>query len=78
MKEAKRLLGDSIELLDDQYDILQDADCLLLVTEWKEFRVPDLKKMKTMMKNPAIFDGRNIYDKDELTGAGFSYFAIGK
>ena len=78
LKEAKRLLGDSIELLDDQYDILQDADCLLLVTEWKEFRVPDLKKMKTMMKNPAIFDGRNIYDKDELTGAGFSYFAIGK
>jgi len=76
--EAKRLLGDSVELLDDQYDILQDADCLFLVTEWKEFRVPDLQKMKTMMKNPAIFDGRNIYDKDELTSAGFSYFAIGK
>ncbi|MCK4569436.1 MAG: UDP-glucose/GDP-mannose dehydrogenase family protein [Bacteroidales bacterium] len=78
MQEAGRLVGDRIELIDDQYDVLKDADCLLLVTEWKEFRVPDLKKMKAIMKNPAIFDGRNIYDKDEMTGAGFAYFAIGK
>ncbi len=78
LDEAKRLLGDKIELLEDQYAVLKDADCLLLVTEWKEFRVPDLNRMKSMMKYPAVFDGRNIYDKEELDAAGFIYFAIGK
>ncbi len=78
MKEAERLLGDSIELTGGQYDILADADCVLLVTEWKEFRVPDLGRMKKLMKSPVIFDGRNIYDKEELIAAGFSYYAIGK
>jgi UDPglucose 6-dehydrogenase len=78
MKEAERILGDSIELCDDQYEAVRNADCLLLVTEWKEFRVPDLDRIKGLMKNPAIFDGRNIYDREELVAAGFSYFAIGK
>ncbi len=78
MKEAKRLLGNSIELAQRQYDVLADADCLLLVTEWKEFRVPDLQKMKELMNAPLIFDGRNIYDKAEMEAMGFSYFGIGK
>jgi UDPglucose 6-dehydrogenase len=78
MDEARRLLGNKIELGSDQYEILNKADCLLLVTEWKEFRVPDLKVMRSLMNDPAIFDGRNIYDAEEMKNAGFSYFAIGK
>jgi len=78
MIEAERLLGDSIELGKGQYEVLPDADCLLLVTEWKEFRVPDLNRMKDLMKTPLIFDGRNIYDHEEMNANGFAYFAIGK
>ena len=76
--EAHRLMGDKIDLVDNLYDALDNADCLLLVTEWKEFRIPDLKLMKDKMKNPAVFDGRNIYERTEMTSAGFDYFAIGK
>ena len=78
MQEAKRLIGDQIEYADDQYAVLSEADCLLLVTEWKEFRVPDLYRMKTLMKTAAVFDGRNIYEKEEMSAAGFTYFSIGK
>jgi UDPglucose 6-dehydrogenase len=78
LEEASRVLDARVELVDDQYAVLEDADCLLLVTEWKEFRVPDLEKMKAVMKHPVIFDGRNIYDRDELHAGGFTYFAIGK
>jgi len=78
MDEAGRVLDSKIEMADNQYDALEGADCLLLVTEWKEFRIPDLKMMKEKMNRPIIFDGRNIYDRAELVTAGFEYFAIGK
>ena len=78
MEEAGRLLGKSIRLVEDQYAALEQADCLLLVTEWKEFRIPDLGRMKKLMRTPVIFDGRNIYDRSELEANGFSYFAIGR
>ena len=78
MEEAGRLLGEGIKLVDDQYAALADADCLLLVTEWKEFRIPDLGRMKKLMRTPLIFDGRNIYDRAELEANGFDYFAIGR
>jgi UDPglucose 6-dehydrogenase len=76
-KEARRILGDKIEYTGNLYDALRDADCLLLITEWKEFRIPDLQKMNSLMKKPVIFDGRNIYDRKELNDAGFEYFCIG-
>ncbi len=75
--EAKRILEDKIEYFDNPYDALDGADCLLLVTEWKEFRIPDLKRMRDLLKTPVIFDGRNIYDHKELEEAGFVYFCIG-
>jgi UDPglucose 6-dehydrogenase len=78
LEEAKRVLDDEVNLVEDQYEALDQADCLLLVTEWKEFRVPRLELMKEKMNNAAIFDGRNIYDAAELVAAGFDYFAIGK
>lgn len=75
--EAKRILGDSIEFSKDQYEALVDADCLLLLTEWHEFRYPNFELMAKMLKNKVIFDGRNIYDAKEMKELGFEYFCIG-
>jgi len=75
--ESKRRIGDIIEYGKDPYEVLLDADCLLLVTEWKEFRVPNFSVMKKLLKNPLIFDGRNIYDQKELNDAGMEYYCIG-
>ena len=77
MKEAKHHLGDSIIYSDDQYETLIDADCLALVTEWPEFKFPNLKIMKKLLNTPVVFDGRNIYDVAEMKRNGFDYFCIG-
>jgi len=77
MHETKRRIGDSIEYVNEPYDALKGADCLLLATEWTEFRVPDLPLMKKLLKYPAIFDGRNIYNLKEMKAEGFDYFCIG-
>lgn len=77
MKETRRKIGDIIVYSNDPYEAIEGADCLLLVTEWKEFRVPDYAKMKELLKNHVIFDGRNIYDRNEIETAGFTYFGIG-
>ncbi len=78
MDEARRRLGDSIEYATDQYDALVDADALLLVTEWSEFRIPNFKVIKKLLNKAVIFDGRNIYDPEEINELGFDYFGIGK
>lgn len=77
MKEAKRILGDTIEFATDPYEALIDADCLLLLTEWHEFRYPNFKVMEKLMKQKVIFDGRNIYELDQMKEVGFEYFCIG-
>ncbi|HPT14792.1 MAG TPA: UDP-glucose/GDP-mannose dehydrogenase family protein [Bacteroidales bacterium] len=77
MIEAKHHLGDSIVYSEDQYETLIDADCLALVTEWPEFKFPNLKIMKKLLSTPAVFDGRNIYDQGEMKRNGFDYFCIG-
>jgi UDPglucose 6-dehydrogenase len=77
MNETRRRIGEIIEYTKEPYDALIDADCLLLVTEWKEFRMPDMAVMKKYLKNHVIFDGRNIYDAKEIKEAGFEYFGIG-
>jgi len=77
MGETRRRIGNIIEYAEDPYEALKDADCLLLVTEWKEFRVPDMNMMKELLKNQVIFDGRNIYDAKEIKAAGFEYYGIG-
>ena len=61
----------------DQYEALIDADGLALITEWPEFRFPNFKIMKKLLSSPVIFDGRNIYDRDEIKQNGFKYFCIG-
>ena len=78
MGESKRRIGDTIFYACDMYDALLDADALMLVTEWKEFRLPAWGVVKKTMKQPVILDGRNIYDKAELEEAGFIYHCIGR
>ena len=77
MQESKRRIGDSIEYARDQYDAIKNADCLMIITEWTEFRLPDTKMMKELMKKPVVFDGRNIYNHKEMKAEGFDYFCIG-
>lgn len=78
MQETKRRIGDSVYYAQDMYDAVLDADALLLVTEWKEFRLPAWGVVKKAMAQNIIVDGRNIYDKKELQELGFVYYCIGK
>ncbi|SMC09522.1 UDP-glucose dehydrogenase family protein [Nitratiruptor tergarcus] len=80
MEEAKNFWLKNIkniEYFDNKYDALNDADAMILVTEWKEFRSPDFYEMQKRLKNPIIFDGRNQYNKEKLQGIGFEYYQIG-
>ncbi len=78
MDECRRRIGDAVYYATDMYDALVDADAMILVTEWKEFRLPSWSVIRKTMKQHHIIDGRNIYDADELKEAGFSYTCIGK
>lgn len=78
MAECKRRIGDLIYYAQDRYDALLDADALLVVTEWKEFRMPAWGVMLKTMKRPLIIDGRNLYDVDDLAEQGFEYRCIGR
>jgi UDPglucose 6-dehydrogenase len=78
MAEAKHTFGNEIEYGKDPYDALIEADALLLITEWPEFRMPNFKVMEKLMKTKVIFDGRNIYDSAELHENGFNYYGIGR
>lgn len=78
MTEGKRMLGNEIEFAKDEYEACIDADALVLVTEWPEFRIPNFKVLERLLTSKVIFDGRNIYDPDELKELGFEYFAIGR
>lgn len=76
--EAKiRHFGDTIEYAKDQYDALIDADAMLVITEWAEFKFPNFNVVKKLLKTPAIFDGRNIFEMSEMKKLGFDYFCIG-
>ena len=77
IEEAKHHFGDSIDYFDDQYEALIDADCVAILTEWPEFKFPNFKIVKKLLNSPAVFDGRNIYDKDDMLQNGFNYFCIG-
>ena len=77
MHESKRRIGDRIKYASDMYDALKNSDCLLIATEWSEFRLPDFLQIKKLLKTPVIFDGRNIYNITEMKESGFDYFCIG-
>jgi UDPglucose 6-dehydrogenase len=80
MQEAQRRFGvlEGLEYIVSQYDVLKNADALLLITEWHQFRHPDFNKIKSLLKTPVIFDGRNQYDPEHLKEQGFTYYGIGR
>ena len=67
-----------LSFCDDQYDVLDGADALLLITEWKQFRNPDFEILKKRLRTPVIFDGRNQYDPGDVKSMGFEYYGIGR
>ncbi|MBN8566104.1 MAG: UDP-glucose/GDP-mannose dehydrogenase family protein [Flavobacteriales bacterium] len=75
--EAKHHFGDTIAYYNDQYETLIDADCLAILTEWPEFKIPNFNIIQKLLKTPVVFDGRNIYDAVEMKKNGFDYFCIG-
>lgn len=78
MPECKRRIGDEVYFANDQYDALDGVDALMLVTEWKAFRLPTWTIVKKIMQTPIILDGRNIYNREDLESLGFTYEGIGQ
>ena len=77
IETAKLIFGDKIQYYSTSYDAVENADALLLLTEWNEFRRPDFERIKSLMKTPVIFDGRNQYNADNMSKNGFEYYCIG-
>jgi UDPglucose 6-dehydrogenase len=78
LAEAQRIFGDRVHYHRVNYDAIKDADALLVVTEWNEFRRPDFARMRQLMRRPVVFDGRNIYDPNQMRDLGFIYYSVGR
>ena len=78
MEECRRRVGDAVTYCRDMYDAVEGSEALLLLTEWKQFRLPDWQKVKDRMKRPLLIDGRNIFDAQEMKELGFDYHCIGR
>jgi UDPglucose 6-dehydrogenase len=78
MENVRQLLGDKITFVADQYDALNDADALVIATEWNEFRTPDFARISASLKNRAIFDGRNLFTLTQMADMGYHYVSIGR
>jgi UDPglucose 6-dehydrogenase len=78
MDNMKKEIGEKINYAENQYDALKDADALLIATEWSEFRTPDFNRMKSLLKNAVIFDGRNLFELYQMEEMGFHYESVGR
>jgi len=78
MENARPIFGDKAHFHEDYYSLLKDADALLICTEWQEFREPDFVRIKSLLKRPIIFDGRNLFEPPHMREIGFEYFGIGR
>jgi UDPglucose 6-dehydrogenase len=78
MERARRQFGDRVILAPGPYEAIERAEALFVVTEWSEFRNPDFDRMKALMKEPVVFDGRNVFDPEEMTELGFRWYGIGR
>jgi UDPglucose 6-dehydrogenase len=78
VETTKTVLGDDIKYSEHSYDALKNADALIIVTEWNEFRNPDFSRIRSLLKQPVIFDGRNLYDIDKMKEINFTYYSIGR
>jgi len=78
MTAAQRMIGDGVRFAPSNYEAIEDADALVVVTDWNEYRHPDFNRMKAAMKNPVVIDGRNLYDRGKMRSLGFVYDSIGR
>jgi UDPglucose 6-dehydrogenase len=78
MENTRKIFGNKIRFAENEYDVLRDADALLIITEWGIFRTPDFEKMSQLMRHKTIFDGRNLYNLQLMQTAGFYYNSIGR
>lgn len=78
LEQTRRIYGDKISYHRVNYDALEGADALVIVTEWEEFRAPDFERMRKLLKQPIVFDGRNLYELDTMRTLGFTYYPIGR
>ena len=78
MENVRTQIGDKIQYADNEYDALKEADALIICTEWSIFRNPDFSRIKAEMKGNALFDGRNLFDLEDMESKGFCYFSIGR
>ncbi len=78
IEEAQKIWKDAVQYKEYYYDVLENVDALLILTEWNDYRRPDFPRIKDLMKTPIIFDGRNIYDPKKMKTAGFKYYSIGR
>jgi UDPglucose 6-dehydrogenase len=78
MERARRYFGARVTFAPGPYEAVEGADALFVVTEWSEFRTPDLERVKTVMREPVVFDGRNVFDPGEMKELGFTYYGIGR
>lgn len=78
MPNVKQALGNKVEFAASQYDALQNADALIIATEWSEFRTPEFERISGLLKNKVIFDGRNVYDREQMKQLGFHYESVGR
>jgi len=80
LKSFEKMFGKNkaVNYSDNEYEAAKDADILVILTEWMQFREPDFARLKKEMKAPVVFDGRNLYDPKEMKKSGFKYFAVGR
>jgi len=78
MHEAKRRIGNRITYAESNYEALNGADALVVVTDWNEYRHPDFARMKSTLRRPVVIDGRNLYDPAKMQTLGFDYFSFGR
>ena len=78
MNNVKNLIGDKISYANDPYEAVQDADALLIATEWNIFRTPDFEQLEKAMKSKVIFDGRNLYSPQQMKELGYYYCSVGR
>jgi len=78
MHTTRAVFGDEITYGEQPYDVLEGADCLAICTEWHEFRRPEYDKVKSLLKQPLVFDGRNLYKPERMREMGFEYYSIGR
>ncbi|MES2646403.1 MAG: UDP-glucose/GDP-mannose dehydrogenase family protein [Bacteroidota bacterium] len=78
MNNVRAIMGQKIEFADSQYDALENSDALIIATEWSEFRTPDFEKINGLLKNKVIFDGRNLFDRQQMQKLGYYYLSVGR